>query len=250
MATRDRPSRTGAPRGRRIQICAAAGAALLALAALVARSADPAGPGREAGVTPGDAKSSAGVRTAAPRADGASERPAGALPPRDDGQPEGGRPTDGAPGVSGAPEGEPLVPVDLAALREKMPDNLYWQLGAPTEDPESLARREEEAARMNELFGKVQSGTASEEEIDRYHERRRRISEDYIAFASAVLTEHAADLSDRDRGLLELGVRMHEARLAELPRRLEEAHARRKLQAERRAAWHAASAGHTRPQHP
>src|SRR5262249_13041055 len=38
-------------------------------------------------------------------------------------------------------------PVDLVKLRAKLPDNLYWQLGAPTQDPQVLQVRAEEERR-------------------------------------------------------------------------------------------------------
>lgn len=209
---------------------------------------DPAARGDGEAVTRGDARLSAEAPESAPPASPAEQPARQSRPARPAG--ESPEPT-GKDDIAGGPaEGEALVPVDLAALRARMPENLYWELGAPTEDPEIQARRAAEEERMNTLFGKVQSGAASGEEIERYHERRRRISEDYVAFATAVLTEHGADLSDRDRGLLELSVRMHRARLAELPRRLHEAHERKRQQDLRRAEWRAASAGHPLSERP
>lgn len=118
-----------------------------------------------------------------------------------------------------------------------MPDNLYWQLGVPTEDPDILSRRQEEEQRMNDLLGKVQSGTASEEEIHRYYERRRRISEDYLAFTNKVLEDYEDQLSDEDRGLYRLSAGMHRARLEEIPRKVADALSRKELQDRRRQEW-------------
>jgi hypothetical protein len=118
----------------------------------------------------------------------------------------------------------------MEELRAKLPDNLYWKRDAPTTDPEVLRQRDEEARQWNTLFGKVQAGDASEEEIQRYYDYRRKISEDYIAMASLMLTEYGERLPERDQGLIALSLRMHRERLAEVPRQIDEALARKKLQ--------------------
>jgi hypothetical protein len=183
----------------------------------------PAAPQHAAGDTPGRAE----ILTARTVVSTPEAPPVGAAEPR------GG---DDDPGADDAPAGAvPLVnPVDLAALRKELPDNVYWELGAPTEDPGVLARRREEEQRMNDLLGKVQSGTATEEEINQYYERRRQISEDYIEFATRVLEKHRGQLSDEDTGLYALGVKMHRARLEEIPRKVNDALERKKLQERRR----------------
>ncbi|WNG38500.1 hypothetical protein F0U61_36075 [Archangium violaceum] len=128
-------------------------------------------------------------------------------------------------------------PVDLAKLREQLPNNLYWELSAPTKDPLVLQKRAEETQRWNELYGKVQSNTASEEEIHQYYEHRRRVSEDSIAFASRVLQEYGSQLPEQERGLYELSIRMHRTRLDEIPRQTDDALARKRTQDQRRKEW-------------
>lgn len=144
-------------------------------------------------------------------------------------------PADAAPPPE--PESPREHPVNLARLREQLPDNLYWELGVPTKDPEVLRRRAEAERRGNELFGKVQSGTATEEEVHQYYEHRRALSEDYIAFASLVLQQHGEQLTEEERGLYALSIRMHRTRLDELPGQLDAALARKRLQDERRDTW-------------
>ncbi|MGK3988480.1 hypothetical protein WME99_35885 [Sorangium sp. So ce136] len=129
-------------------------------------------------------------------------------------------------------------PVDLERLRAQLPDNLYWQLGAPTDDPGELQARADEQERWDDLFGKVQSNTASEEEVRRYYEHRRRVSEDYIQLASLALAQHGDELPERDRGLYELSIEMHRSRLAEIPRLIEGALARKQAQDRARDEWH------------
>lgn len=128
-------------------------------------------------------------------------------------------------------------PVDLARLREKIPDNLYWRLDAPTQDGQILQARADEKQRWNTLFGKVQSGTATEEEVQQYYAHRRQLSEDYIEFAELVLSEYGTQLPEQERGMYELGIRMHNTRLGEIPRQVEEALARKALQDQRREEW-------------
>lgn len=129
--------------------------------------------------------------------------------------------------------------VDLDVVREALPDNMYWEMSAPTDDPDVVARREQERARWNREYGKVLSGTASEQEIDDYYALRRRISEDAVEF-SAYLTTHYGDvLPERDLGLLQLASRLHRARLEEMPRKLAEALERKHQQDRLREAWRA-----------
>jgi hypothetical protein len=142
-------------------------------------------------------------------------------------------PSDLAPGEEAGNE----HPVDLTRLREKIPDNLYWRLDAPTQDGQLLQARAEEKQRWNVLFGKVQSGTATDEEVQQYYAHRRQLSEDYIEFAQLVLAEHGAQLPEQERGMYELGIRMHGTRLGEIPRQLEQARERKALQDRRREEW-------------
>jgi hypothetical protein len=139
--------------------------------------------------------------------------------------------------VSSVANVDDKYPVDLDQLRARLPDNAYWQLGAPTEDPEALRERAEHARRMNELYGKVLSGTGSDDEIRRYYEERRRISQDYIQLSALVLSEVGDRLPDRDRGLYQLTIQMHRDRLAAIPRELDQAIARKKEQDRKREEW-------------
>jgi len=127
--------------------------------------------------------------------------------------------------------------VDLDAVRDALPDNRYWQMSAPTDDAELLRLREEDAERWNTEYGKVLSGTATDAEVHAYYDHRERVSLDAIEFASYLLEQHGDTLPERDAGLLALAVRLHHARLEELPRRLAEALERRSERAALREAW-------------
>ena len=117
-------------------------------------------------------------------------------------------------------------PVNLDALKRRLPDNLYWTLGAPTKDAAVLRARAERKTRENDLYGKVLSTTATEDEIRSYYADRSRVSRDYIQFAELVLAEHRDQLPEEHIGLYEMSIRLNKARLEENPRDMEEALAR------------------------
>lgn len=189
-------------------------------------------PGREAepAATLGESPSSPAPRDPSPGHIGANDRDADAE----------ADPTPGAEPVD-LPEGDYVV--DLERLRARRPDNLYWRLGEPTKDPQVLQARAEEEQRWNELFGKVQSNTASVGEIREYYDHRRRVSEDYLEFASLVLQEYGDELPERDRGMYELSTQLHRARLEEIPRQTEDALARKRAHDTRKEEWRAGQTG-------
>ncbi|MCP3162457.1 hypothetical protein [Myxococcus qinghaiensis] len=158
--------------------------------------------------------------------------------------PEAYRAPEPGPDVDGEPAAYPL---DLEVLRAKLPDNLYWELGAPTKDPELLRKREEETRKWNEVFGRVQSGDATESEIRGYYDRRRKVSEDMLQFATTVLTEQGDKLPERDKGLYELSINMHRTRLSEYSRQEEESLAHRRAAEQRREQWRQSQQGQQQP---
>ncbi|HEU4409089.1 MAG TPA: hypothetical protein VFS43_27775 [Polyangiaceae bacterium] len=178
-----------------------------------------------------------------PRGDGApaSASAASAPAPAPTRAPTGQTPAPPAPGGP-ADDAPPPAPgaaavVDLDKLRAKLPDNAYWRLGAPTKDPDVVRARVDDERRRNELYGKVLSNTASEEEIRGYYAERRKISEDYIEFAATALNDYGDRLPDQERGLYELSIKMHTKRLGELPGQIDDALARKKVQDRRREEW-------------
>jgi hypothetical protein len=209
---------------KRLLWLAMAAAALVAVFLVVfARSDPPASPASPASGS-ANAADQPGVSLASPRPGLESTAPAD---------------TSGDTGETAAPDDQRgnEHPVDLARLREKIPDNLYWRLDVPTQDGQILQARAEEKQRWNTLFGKVQSGTATEEEVQQYYAHRRQLSEDYIEFARLVLGEYGPQLPEQERGMYELGIRMHSTRLGEIPRQVEQALARKALQDQRREEW-------------
>jgi hypothetical protein len=127
--------------------------------------------------------------------------------------------------------------VDMDAVRDAMPDNLYWKVAVPCEDPRVLEERDAERARWNVEYGKILSGTGTEEEIRAYYDHRARLSGDYVEFTSYLLDHYGTQLPERDVGLLQLARRLHLARLEEIPRKVEEALERKRAQDAAREAW-------------
>lgn len=176
-----------------------------------------------------------GVRAPAPRPRAAAPHPPAAATPA---------PPPAAQKLAqpAAPGAEPELPlglgaVDLGEVRAALPDNLYWESAAPSDDPRVLEARERAAAFRNEQYGKILSGTGSDEVILDYYEHRTRASTDYIQFVDYLLEHHGSDLTDQDQTLLHLAKRLHAARLEEIPRRIQEARERQAAQDEARRAW-------------
>ena len=127
--------------------------------------------------------------------------------------------------------------VNLEAVRAAMPDNIYWTMSVPTEDPAVLQARDEERERWNTEYGKVLSNTASAEEVDAYYAHRKRLSTDYVEFGVYLLEHYGMDLPRQDVALLKVAIELHVARLEEIPRQIMEAHERREAHDAARRAW-------------
>lgn len=134
---------------------------------------------------------------------------------------------DGLP-AGGAATALAHYPVNLDELRARIPDNRYWELGVPTSDLAVARARAERAKRNNDLFGRTQTGEATEPEIRAYYAEQKRVSEDYLALSLLVLQEKGAQLPERDRGMFELSAKMHKDRLVQIQRDLSDALARRR----------------------
>jgi len=113
--------------------------------------------------------------------------------------------------------------IDLREAKELMPDNIYWEMGAPTKDPGVLAKREEERKRRNEEYGKVLAGDANEGEVQAYYDYKKRLSEEYLEFSEFMARRHRDSKDESFVGMLELATKMHAAKLAQLPGELEDA---------------------------
>jgi hypothetical protein len=132
---------------------------------------------------------------------------------------------------------EAWAAVDMEEIRRALPDNLYWQMAAPTQDLREIDRRAEERARWNEEYGRILAGDASEPEIQTYYDQRTRLSSDYVEFVDYLLGHYGNQLPERDVGMLKLASRLHLARLEEIPRKRQEALERKEQQDRARERW-------------
>lgn len=196
----------------------------------------------------GLASTSETLRTAAtsgqdagPRTEADARAPAvSTVAPRPPARPPEDAPADDSLFASLFPSDDPAWAwsrVDLDALREEMPENTFWELAAPTDDPAVLEARRAHKERMNRALGKVMSNTGTEAEVRAYYAERERISRDYVAFTTRLLDTYGDVLPERDRGLVSLARDLHRARLEEMPRHLSEALSRRSDHAAAREAW-------------
>lgn len=175
-----------------------------------------------------------GPRPAAPTTTTPAAETADAATGREDAPDAPPRGADGR--LEAVPE-TPWAAVDLDAIREVMPDNLFWKMAVPTNDPEIIAQRAEERDRWNTEYGKVLSGTATAEEVDAYYAERQRLAQDYVEFATYLLAEYGDRLTVRDVGLLKVAIELNLARLERFPREIVEAHERREAHDAARREW-------------
>jgi len=138
------------------------------------------------------------------------------------------------------PEGDPAwawAKVDIDRLQTEMPDNLYWELAAPTSDEWLIEHRKEVKAHWDKEYGLILSNKASEKQIRDYYAHQHQVSTDYVIFATQLLNRHIKDLPERDVSFQKLARNLHLARLEELPKKLSNTMDQRKKQEERKAAW-------------
>jgi hypothetical protein len=154
---------------------------------------------------------------------------------------------DGGPSEDQQYKADPLNPqldpadawaqVDFDEIRRALPDSMYWKMAFPTKDPELIAERQRVRDQWNVQFGKVQSNTATDEEIDAYYAEQTKLSNDYLEFL-VYLADHYGNAVPRSEiGALKLAGEMHLAKLEEIPRRIAEAKERHAKHEAERQAW-------------
>lgn len=127
--------------------------------------------------------------------------------------------------------------IDLREARALLPDNLYWQFGAPTKDPAVLAEREAEKKRRNQEYGRVLAGDANESEVRAYYDHQVRLSSDYLEFSEFMQRRYKDHDSDEFVGMLQLAMKLHAERLAKIPEELEDALTRAREREKVRQDW-------------
>jgi hypothetical protein len=170
-----------------------------------------------------------------PRADQAAAATGGERPANASRREERPASPSAAPVAEEVPYIEGLVygEIDLREAKALMPDNIYWQRGAPTKDPAELERREAERKRRNEEYGRVIAGDASEDEVRKYYDDKRRVSQDYLEFSEFMARRYRNSDNKEFVGMLELAMKMHAEKLAQLDEELERSleHARQREKA-------------------
>ena len=127
--------------------------------------------------------------------------------------------------------------VDFDEIRRALPDSTYWKMAFPTKDPALLEERERIRDEWNVQFGKVQSNTATDEEIDAYYAEQQQISNDYLEFLLYLADHYGNDVPPSEVGALKLAGELHLARLEELQRKIAEAKERHAAHEQARQAW-------------
>jgi hypothetical protein len=145
------------------------------------------------------------ARSSAPSTEAASPSAATAKPSSRPRPLDGGAPHGAAGGCarSGAVHrGRELYgALDLGEVcaRGARPDNLYWEQGVPTKDPEVLEKREQEKnPHATKSTAGVLAGDANEDEVNAYYDYRQRLSSDYHSSSPTTFAAISAKSSMSD----------------------------------------------------
>jgi hypothetical protein len=127
--------------------------------------------------------------------------------------------------------------IDFDEIRRALPDSTYWKMAFPTKDPKLIAEREKIRAEWAAQAAKIQSNTATDEEIDAYYAEQQQLSNDYLEFLVYLADHYPNDVPRGEVGALKLAGEMHLARLEEMPRKIAEAKERHAKHEQERQAW-------------
>lgn len=134
--------------------------------------------------------------------------------------------------------------VDMTALEEKYPDNLYWEMAVPTSDELILEQRKETREHWEKEYGKVLSGTASPLEVNAYYNYQHKLMTDYLTITQELLSNYSDTLPEQDLRLLNLAKNMQQSKLNDLPGHRKNSLAKSERQAEERQKWLADKEGY------
>lgn len=154
---------------------------------------------------------------------------------------------DAAPSEDQAYKADPLNPtldtaeawgrIDFDEIRRALPDSMYWKMAFPTKDPALLAERQRIRDEWSAQSAKIQSNTATDEEIDAYYAAQQQLSNDYLEFLVYLADHWGNEVPRSEIGALKLAGEMHLAKLEEIPRRIAEAKQRHAAHEAARQAW-------------
>ncbi|WP_236893172.1 DUF1461 domain-containing protein [Desulfoluna limicola] len=121
------------------------------------------------------------------------------------------REDEGSVASNGAP---PFTP-DMDRLREELPGNL----AIPPRDKDERWMRDEAKKSRNELFGRISSNIASDEEVHSYYDEQTLLTRDSIAMLEWILKEHEEEMGERDLARHHFLLDQFKKRLAAIPDR-------------------------------
>lgn len=127
--------------------------------------------------------------------------------------------------------------IDFDEIRRALPDSMYWKMAFPTKDPGLIAERQRIRDEWSAASAKIQSNTATDEEIDAYYAAQQQLSNDYLEFLVYLGDHYGNDVPRSEMGALKLAGQMHLAKLEEMPRRIAEAKERHAAHEAARQAW-------------
>jgi hypothetical protein len=155
----------------------------------------------------------------------------------DDGQPSEDQAYKADPAAPSEDTADQWARIDFDEIKRALPDSTYWKMAFPTSDENLKAEREKIRAEWAAQAAKIQSNTATDEEIDAYYAEQQKLSTDYLEFL-VYLADHYGNLVPRGEvGALKLAGEMHLARMEEFPRKIAEAKARRAEHEKARQEW-------------
>ena len=131
-----------------------------------------------------------------------------------------------------------LANIDLEALKEKYPNNLYWEMAAPTQDEALKEQRKDTRDYWRQQRNQISANLADEYTIREYYTYQNALSEDYVAVTDDILDNYSEGLSESDYRMLLMANRLHAKRLQEIPGQLDKSLQHRRDFLARQASWH------------
>lgn len=127
--------------------------------------------------------------------------------------------------------------VDFDALKQAMPNNMFWDMAMPTNDENVLALRAERREAIRAMETKIAARHAEEHEIRAYYNQQQTLSEDYVEAITLLLNKYGDVLPEDDYSGQTLARKMHLAKLQELPLQMTRALERRNDFLAERSEW-------------
>ncbi len=119
-----------------------------------------------------------------------------------------------SPGPVASSDEKPFAP-DMDRLRAELPGNL----AIPPRDKDERWMRDEAKKSRNELFGRISSNIASDEEVHSYYDEQALLTRDSIAMLEWILNEHEEEMGERDLARHHFLLDQFKKRLAAIPDR-------------------------------